>query len=182
MHNFSKWNWQAILRIGFLISSSVEDSFKPRTWWCKSLPFFSWEYWKTHWTNNSFCSCVKTVHLRVRTSRILVSGWVLGGDSGFSSALVLCLVNIIFNLWYSQYDPLRDIVLCYLPWLFPVSEMSSHCQCRCLMLDPLRCFDVVNHTGWTWTKGLYILRKFSGYLFYTSTFFNGVYTKQGKVE
>ena len=42
--------------------------------------------------------------------------------------------------------------------------------------------DVANYTDPTQTKGLYIPRKFSGYSVYTSTFFNDVYTKQGKVD
>ena len=50
------------------------------------------------------------------------------------------------------------------------------------MLDPLRIVGVVNHTDQTRTKGLYIPRKISWYPVYTSTVFNGVYTKQGKVD
>ena len=50
------------------------------------------------------------------------------------------------------------------------------------MLDPLRLFDVTNHTDQNRTKGLYIPRKVSEYSVYTSTVFNGVYTKQGKVD
>ena len=42
--------------------------------------------------------------------------------------------------------------------------------------------DVANYTDPTQTKGLYIPRKFSGYSVYTSTFFNDVYTKQGKED
>ena len=42
--------------------------------------------------------------------------------------------------------------------------------------------DVLNHTDQTWTKGLYITRKFSGYSVYNSTFFNSVYNKQYKVD
>ena len=46
------------------------------------------------------------------------------------------------------------------------------------MLDPLRLVDVANHTDRTRTKGLYIPRKVYGYSVYTSTVFNGVYTKK----
>ena len=45
-----------------------------------------------------------------------------------------------------------------------------------------RLVNVANYTDKTWTKGLYIPRKVSGYSVYTSTFWNGVYTKQGKVD
>ena len=34
--------------------------------------------------------------------------------------------------------------------------------------------NIANHTDQTWTKGVYIPRKFSGYSVYTSTVFNGV--------
>ena len=50
------------------------------------------------------------------------------------------------------------------------------------MLDTLRLVDVANHTDLNRTKGLYIPRKFSGYLVYTSTVFDGVYNKEGKVD
>ena len=50
------------------------------------------------------------------------------------------------------------------------------------MMDPLRLVDIVNHADQTRTKGFYIPRKVSGYSVYTSTVFNGVYTKQGKVD
>ena len=50
------------------------------------------------------------------------------------------------------------------------------------MLDPLRLVNIENHKGQTRTKGLYIPCKFSVYSVYTSTVFNGVYTKQGKVD
>ena len=42
--------------------------------------------------------------------------------------------------------------------------------------------DVANHTDRTWTKGLYIICKVSEYSVYTSTVFNGVYTKQGRLD
>ena len=42
--------------------------------------------------------------------------------------------------------------------------------------------DVANHTYRTQTKGFYIPRKIPGYSVYTSTVFNSVYTKQGKVD
>ena len=42
--------------------------------------------------------------------------------------------------------------------------------------------DVANHTYRTQTKVLYIFRKVYGYSVYTSTVFNGVYTKKGKVD
>ena len=44
-----------------------------------------------------------------------------------------------------------------------------------------RFVDVANHIDLTQTKGLYIPSKVSGYSVYTSNFFNGVYTEQGKV-
>ena len=50
------------------------------------------------------------------------------------------------------------------------------------MLDTFRLVDVANDTDKTQTKGLYICRKFSGYSVYTSTFSNGGYTEQGKVD
>ena len=131
--------------------------------------------------NNLYCSCVKTVRLGLRTSRIFVSSWVLGGDSVFAPAISFFLVNTISNSWSSLYDPLRAILLCDRTWLFPVSEMSSHYRCRYLMLDPLRLIDVANHTDLNWIKGLHIPRKVSVYSVYTSTVFNGVYTKQSKV-
>ena len=53
--------------------------------------------------NNSLCSCVKTFQLGVRTSRIFISVWVIGGDSGFASDLSFFLVNTISNAWYSLY-------------------------------------------------------------------------------
>ena len=88
--------------------------------------------------NNSFCSCVNTVWLRVRSLHIFVPGWVLGLDSGFAPALTFCLVNTISNAWSSYQMP-----------------------------DLLRIGDVANHTDQTWTKGLYIPRKFYGYSVYT---------------
>ena len=45
-----------------------------------------------------------------------------------------------------------------------------------------RLVDVKNHTDQTWTKWLFIPRKVYGYLVYTSTVFNGVYTIKGKVD
>ena len=95
---------------------------------------------------------------------------------------LFCLVNTISNVWSSLYDPLCAIVLCYHPSLVPVSETSSRYLCCYIMLDPLRLVDVANHTNLTWTKGLYIPRKLSRYSVYTSTVFNGVYSKQGKVD
>ena len=141
-------------------------------------------YWDllSWWTNYSFCSCVMTVWLGVRTSRIFIFGWFLGGDSVFSSAIYFCLLNTISNLWSSLYDLLRAIVLYYCPWLVPVSETSSHYRCCYLMLDPLRLVNVANHIDLTQTKGFYNPCKFSGYPVSTSTVFNGVYTKQGKVD
>ena len=49
------------------------------------------------------------------------------------------------------------------------------------MLDPLRRVDVGNYIDQTQTKGIYVPRKVSEYSVYTSTVFNSVYTKQGKV-
>ena len=45
-----------------------------------------------------------------------------------------------------------------------------------------RLVGVANHTDQTRTKGFYIPCKVSGYSVYTSTVFNGFYTKQGKVD
>ena len=42
--------------------------------------------------------------------------------------------------------------------------------------------EVANHTYQTRNRGLYIPRKVSGYSVYTSTVFNGVYTKQVNVD
>ena len=134
------------------------------------------------WTNNSYCYCVKTSQLGVRTSCIVVSGWVLGGNSGFVSALDFCMFNTIYYTWSSLYDPLRDIILWYRPWFVPVPQMSSHYWCCYLMLDLLHFVDVANHTYQTHTKGLYIPCKLFGYSVYTSTVFNIVYTKKGKVD
>ena len=115
----------------------LHPTFKQRKLYFKTSPFKSWEYWRTCWTNNSFYSCVNTVQLGVRTSRIFISGWILGGDSGLASALDFCLVNTISNAWYPLYDPLHAIALCYCPWLVPVSETSSHDWCRYLMLKKI---------------------------------------------
>ena len=88
----------------------------------------------TCWTNNSLCSCVKTLQLGVRTSRIFVPGWVLGGDYGFAPDLAFCLVNIICNAWSSY-----------------------------LMLNTLRIVNIYNHKDQTRTKGLYMPCKLSRY-------------------
>ena len=124
---------------------------------------------------------MKTVWLRVHTSRIFISGWVLGGYSGLASALYFCLVNTISDVLSSLYDPLCAIVLWCRPWLVPFSETSSHYRCCYLILGLFRLVDITKHTYWNQTKGLYILRKLSRYSVYTSTSFNGVYTQQGKV-
>ena len=80
-----------------------------------------WVYWTTRWKNNSFYFCVKTVQLEVRISRIFVSGLVIGGDYGFSPALVFSgkyhLQCVILTIWF---------VACYLPLLFSLT-------CSCLL-------------------------------------------------
>ena len=88
----------------------------------------------------------ETIRLGVCTSRIFISGWVLEGDSGFSSDLDFFLVDTISNAWSSLYDPLHAIVLCYCTWIVTVSETYSHYRCRYIMLDPLRLINVANHT------------------------------------
>ena len=62
---------------------------------CNSSPATSWENWRTCSMNNSFCFCVKTVRLGMRTSRIFVAGWLLGEYLGFAPALDFRLVNTI---------------------------------------------------------------------------------------
>ena len=54
-----------------------------------------------------------------------------------------------------------------------IGQLQSSCPCH---------VDVANHTYRTQTKGFYITCKVSVYPVYTSTVFNGVYTKQGKVD
>ena len=80
-------------------------------------------------------------------------------------------------LWLSPWrrfwictHPLRAIFMCYCPWLFHFSGISSHYQFCYLFLDLFCPVGVANHTDWTGTKGLYIPRKFSEYSVYTSTF------------
>ena len=50
------------------------------------------------------------------------------------------------------------------------------------MLDLLLLVDVTNQTDQTQTKRLYIPCKLSKYSVHNSTVFDGVYTKQGKVD
>ena len=92
------------------------------------------------------------------------------------------LVNTISNSSSLIYDPLRAIVLSYISWLVHVSEISSHYRCHYIMLDMLRLVNVTNHIYWTRTKGLYIPCKLFVYSVYNSTVYNGVYTKQLKVD
>ena len=157
----SGWNRKSSLQYALFISSFVEDPFKPITWQCKPSPYKSWEYWTTCWTNNSFCSCVKTVRLGVHTSRIFVSGWFIRQDYGFATALDFYLLNTISNAWSSLYDPLHAIFLCYCPWLVPVSEMSSNYRCFRLMLDPLCLINVANHTDLTMKSTIQKVRSIS---------------------
>ena len=96
--------------------------------------------------------------------------------------LIFFMVNNISNARSSLYDPLHAIVMCYRPWLVPVYDIYSHYWWYYLMLDPLRLVNFANHTDQTWTKGLYIPIKVSGFSVYTSTVFNSVYTKQGKAD
>ena len=113
---------------------------------------------------------------------------------------------------YHLSGPLRSIVLCYRSCLVPVSDMSFHYRCRYLMLDPLCAIvpflflflkftitaDVVisccihsmissrslyrkphiSYSNQMIVSSSVILLIFS----YTSTIFNGVYTKQSKVD
>ena len=73
---------------------------------------------------------------------------------------------LIYHIYQSSYDTPRVSVS------FPIPHRYSH---TCLV-------DVTNHTDWNQTKGLYIPRNVSRYSVYNSTVFNGVYTKQGKVD
>ena len=57
----------------------------------KNPPSKPWASWTTRWAKKSFCYGVKTVRLGVGNSVILISCWILGGDSVLSSTLSVLL-------------------------------------------------------------------------------------------